>query len=189
MPILYALVKSTNGDVDAAYENINEGKITWNTKTSENPKVISFVKRHTEEMFRIRKKANGYNHTRKISVNDKPEDSGSDTESRKSFEKVNISETPTESNDEAKDLSINSFLNRERFMYDGKNLISPEEYQRYLKNSKVNFDNVSSLSIPHVKMPTLPFFMYADKEMQTEYNINLFRLCSARYWLQYGNIP
>lgn len=161
MPILYALVKSTNGDVDAAYENINEGKITWKTKNPENPKPLTLFTRQTQELLRNDMKANGFGHNRRRSIyNNKPDDSGSDEESRKSFEKVIISETPktpTESNEEAKDLSIHSTLSRDR--YENKHILALEHYRRILEaaNARVNFGNVTSLSSPHVS--TFPFFM------------------------------
>lgn len=186
MPILYALVKSTNGDIDAAYDNINEGKITWKTKDPECPKVWSLIKHP--------RKLNGYDHNRIITIEDKPDDSGSEEDSRKSFDKVKLSETPKprdESNEEAKDLSINSSLNRERYFYEKMFPFSLEEYRRSFASARVNFSNVTSLSMPHVEMPPFPNLMYADQERQAEFNFHFLNYYSARYLhrLQNGNGP
>lgn len=199
MPILYALVKSTNGDIEAAHENINEGKITWKSKDPEGPKMWSTLTKHQkDDLLRIvNLQTNGFDHNRIISVNDKPEDSGSDSESRKSLDiKVTPSiekpPTPRECDEEAKDLSINSTLYFDKHFYEKMFPINFEEYRKSFESARTNYRSVSSL----VAAPA-PNLMYADQERQAEFNYRLLNYYfHEKYFnnldyfkFQRGNIP
>lgn len=165
MPILYALVKATNGDIDKAYENIIEGKNSCKVK---HPKG-SFQPRPFSRFRKFNSMSNGDISYRSNFAIEKPDNSSSDSESRKSIEiQNNRVKTPIkvhkELNEEAKDLSINSIREKVK---DIKTISHDIENQRK-PLTKVNYGSVSSLIHSENSFgETLPSF-YVDHERYSE---------------------